>query len=346
MRCALKRLMGSPAAALLVVRELWHARGDLFGDDRAGLVSVLPLSALLNADNNEVHLPRATAVTFAGHVPTARVPAATAIKWRGQVETRVRTLLIMVAGEGRGWKDTAGCADVQVPAAGDSLGEGHGREPDHLCAAGGDVECTRLPAEEDGSAATALRHKVDVLALTETRSQTQGESGGGRLRPMGVGANRAEGKALLVHTGGHISAEPEAVTEDVFVLTVRYRENNLIRVGVVYDTPHRPEREVLDGLQDIVQRHPGPMVLLGNFNKDALRRPAYQSRLRTWGYTAYPTGWTWTWRGAGAHAHERSMIDFILAMSDMKVAKVQVLGRIPVRTDHRMVPAEVHIKGT
>ena len=74
--------------------------------------------------------------------------------------------------------------------------------------------------------------------------------------------------------------------------------------------------------------------------------PAYQDRLRTWGYTAYPTGWMWTWRGAGAHTHERSMIDFIMAPNDMRVARCMVLGCIPVRTDHRMVFAEVQIQGT
>ena len=103
------------------------------------------------------------------------------------------------------------------------------------------------------------------------------------------------------------------MTEDVFVLTVRYGEKDFIPVGVVYATPDRPERELPDGLQDVVQRYPGPLVLLGDFNKDALRRPTYQEMLKTWKYTAYPTGWTLTWRGAGAHAHERSMIDFILA---------------------------------
>ena len=194
--------------------------------------------------------------------------------------------------------------------------------------------------------ATALRHKVDVLALTETRSRTQGRVEGEDYDLWESGANRAEGKALLVHTRSPISAEPEAVNEDVFVLTVGYRKKDLIRVVVVYATPDRPEREVLDGLQDVVHRYPGPLVLLGDFSKDAHRRPMYQDRLRMWGYTAYPTGWTWTRRGAGAHAHERSMIHFILAPSDMQVAQVQVLGRIPVRTDHRMVLAEVQIKGT
>ena len=138
------------------------------------------------------------------------------------------------------------------------------------------------------------------------------------------GANRAEGKAVLVHTGGQISAEPEAVTKDVFVLTVRYYEKDLIRVGVVYAALDKLETKVLDGLHDVVQRHPGSPVLLGNFNKDAVRRSAYHERLRTWVYT-YPTGWTWTRRGAGAHAHKRSMIEFILAPSDMQVAQVQVV---------------------
>ena len=115
------------------------------------------------------------------------------------------------------------------------------------------------------------------------------------------------------------------MTKDVFVVTVRYREKDLMQVGMVYATlTDQREREVLDGLQDVVQRHPGPLVLLGGFNKDVLRRPAYQDRLRTWGCTAYPTGWTWSWRGAGARGHERSMRDFIMAPSDMQVARVQL----------------------
>ena len=74
-QCALKRLMGSPAAAPVVVCELWHARGELFADDLEGLVSVLPVGI-------EVHLPRVTTVTFASHVPTVRVAAAAAFKSR------------------------------------------------------------------------------------------------------------------------------------------------------------------------------------------------------------------------------------------------------------------------
>ena len=65
------------------------------------------------------------------------------------------------------------------------------------------------------------------------------------------------------------------MSEDLFIVTVRYRKKDLIGVGVVYATTDRPEREVLNALQDVVQQHPGPLELLGDLNKDALRRPAY-----------------------------------------------------------------------
>ena len=275
--CALKRLMGSPAAAPVVVRELWHARGELFGDDLEGLVSVLPLggSAVLHAVGAAVHLPRATAVTLASHVPAVRVPAAMAVKWRGQVETRVRTLLVTTAREGRRWGDVAKYAEVPVPAQGDNSDEGLPADDlSELDGSAGDASSDggwssdsdegRAPTDEDPTTfvlrmgtlnvccyqrkktevlATALRHKVDVLALTEARSRTQGRVEGEDYDLWELGANRAEGKALLVHTGSQISVELEAVTEDVFVVTLRYREKDLIRVGVVYATPDRPERE-------------------------------------------------------------------------------------------------------
>ena len=121
-----KRLMGSPAVAPVVVRELCHATSKPLGDDLVDLGGVLPLSgsAVLDADNLGVHLPRATAVTFAGLEWIVRVPATTAVKWRGLVETRVRTLLVMTTGEGCRWGDTTRCAKLPVPPDGDSSDEG------------------------------------------------------------------------------------------------------------------------------------------------------------------------------------------------------------------------------
>ena len=74
----------------------------------------------------------------------------------------------------------------------------------------------------------------------------------------------------------------------MLVLLVRYGNNNLAEVAVVY-RPERHEREVLDGLQHVVWLHPGPLMLLGDFNKEAQRCTAYQHRIGAWGYTTYRT---------------------------------------------------------
>ena len=106
-----------------------------------------------------------------------------------------------------------------------------------------------------------------MLPLTDIRSRTQGRVEGEDHNLWGSRANGAEGKAHQVHSGGQFLAKPEAVTEDVFFPTVRYREKDPSQVGVVHATPDRPEREVTDGLRHVVQRHLGPLVLMGDFNK-------------------------------------------------------------------------------
>ena len=130
------------------------------------------------------------------------------------------------------------------------------------------------------------------------------------------------------------------------VLLVQYRGKDLVRTGLVYATPDRPARQVLNSLRDVIGRTPPPLILLGDSNKDALRRPDIREQVPEWGYTTYPTRWTWTWRGSCAHAQERSMLDFVMAPTEVAVGQVQVLGHIPVRTDHRMVVADIRVPGT
>ena len=230
--------MGSPAAAPVVVREVWHARGELLGDDLVSLVSVLSLggSAVLHADNYKVHLPRATIVTLAGYGLTARGPAATTVKWRRLVETRLRTLLVMIAREGHRWGDGARWAEVPIPVDGDSSDEGlpasdhsesdgsaddassnGGWSSESDQGGGGGVMGENLTIfalrvatlnlrgyqrKKTEVLASALGHKVDVLALTEIRSGTQGTVEGEDHDLWESGAKGAEGKALMVHTGG------------------------------------------------------------------------------------------------------------------------------------------------
>ena len=103
---SLKCSMGSPTSAPVVVRELWHARGELNSDDLEGLVSVLPLggSATLHSGQRSVYIPRSTALSVPGQMQNPTVPAAAAVRWRGTQETRTRTILVMTAGEGRWWR--------------------------------------------------------------------------------------------------------------------------------------------------------------------------------------------------------------------------------------------------
>ena len=119
---SLKRSMGSLASAPVVVRELWHARGELNCDDLEGLVSVLPLggSATLRSGQRSVYIPRSTALSVHGLLLNPMVPAAAAVRWRGTQETRTRTILVMMAGEGRWWRDAPPSRVPEAPDASSS----------------------------------------------------------------------------------------------------------------------------------------------------------------------------------------------------------------------------------
>ena len=45
------------------------------------------------------------------------------------------------------------------------------------------------------------------------------------------------------------------------------------------------------------------------------------------------------------HSNERSMIDFVLVPGAIQVARTQVIGHMPIRTDHRLIIAEMRIPG-
>ena len=117
-----------------------------------------------------------------------------------------------------------------------------------------------------------------------------------------LGAERAESKALLVHSRGHFIKSAEDVTEDKIALLLQFRGKDLIRRGVVLATPKRPIQQVLEGVWDLVSRSPRPLVLLRDFNKGALRHPDYKDILPEWGHTTYPTkGGCGLEGGRGAH---------------------------------------------
>ena len=42
------------------------------------------------------------------------------------------------------------------------------------------------------------------------------------------------------------------------------------------------------GLRIVLRRHSEPLILLGDFNNDALGQAVYQERLQAWGYRPTP----------------------------------------------------------
>ena len=65
----------------------------------------------------------------------------------------------------------------------------------------------------------------------------EGSRPSGRRRLRELGAEGADGKALLIHKGGQCAAILEEVTEDVFTLRTKYMAKDLVRIIVVYATP-------------------------------------------------------------------------------------------------------------
>ena len=80
----------------MVGTDLRHARVELQDHDLVGVVGVLSPrgSAALHDGEDIVHLPQATAVAFAGQGRAPMVLAPTTVKWRWQMETMVRTLMV------------------------------------------------------------------------------------------------------------------------------------------------------------------------------------------------------------------------------------------------------------
>ena len=71
---------------------------------------------------------------------------------------------------------------------------------------------------------------------------------------------------------------------------------------------------------DIVTSSALPMVVMGDFNKDALRDPQLSQVIKEWGYQVQQPRWAWTRRGAGAHAGQYSMIDFVPIRAGMSAS--------------------------
>ena len=88
-----------------------------------------------------------------------------------------------------------------------------------------------------------------------------------------------------------------------------------------------------------------PVVVMGDFNREALRDPEVHRVVKELGYQVQPPRLVWTWRGVGAHAGQHLMIGFVLVPKGLPVRQYRLVGRWPVRTDHRLVLVEIILGG-
>ena len=192
--------------------------------------------------------------------------------------------------------------------------------------------------------ATMRRQRLDVLGVTETHSRRQGWQFAPSCTALETGAVDVEGKAVLVPEEAVLTLCPEGATDTEFVVVVQSGEVDRLHLVLVYARPGAAGLAVYHRWTDIVTSSALPVVVMGDFNKDAVREPQL-SRVKEWGYQVHPPRWAWTWRGTGAHAGQNSMIDFVLVPHRLPVRECRLVGHMPVRTDHRLVVVEVSLRG-
>ena len=139
-----------------------------------------------------------------------------------------------------------------------------------------------------------------------------------------------EGKAVLVPEEAELTLRPEGAIDTEFVVVVQSGEVDRLRLVLVYAWAAAAGPAAYHWWTDIVTSSALPMVVLGDFNKDALRDPQLSRVIKEWGYQVQPPWWAWAWWGAGAHAGQHSMIDFVLVPDGLLVRECRLVGRMPV----------------
>ena len=193
--------------------------------------------------------------------------------------------------------------------------------------------------------ATVRKYGLDIAVVTKTRSHRHGWSRGGVVDTWESGADRAEGKAVIIpHTAG-VTAEALVAHRDYTTMLIKEEGVVVLKIIAVYASPGRAGPDLYQELGREISSSMHPVVVAGDFNKDVIKNRPFREAVAGWGFRAYPQPWTWTWRGQGLRSHERSMIDFVLVQEEIQVSRTQVIGHMLIRTDHMMVTSEVQVSG-
>ena len=128
------------------------------------------------------------------------------------------------------------------------------------------------------------RQRLDVLGVTETHSCRQGWRFAPSYTALESGAVDVEGKAVLVPEEAELTLRPEGATDTEFVVVVQSGEVDRLKMVLVYVRPGAAGPPVYRRWTDIIASSALPVVVLGDFNKDALRDPQLIRVVEEWGY--------------------------------------------------------------
>ena len=121
--------------------------------------------------------------------------------------------------------------------------------------------------------ATMRWQGLDILGVAETHSRRQGWQFAPSYTALESVALDVEGKAVLVPEEVELTLRPEGATDTEFVVVVQSGEVDCLQLVLVYARPGVEGPAVYRRWTDIVTSSALPVVVMGDFNKDALRDP-------------------------------------------------------------------------
>ena len=177
--------------------------------------------------------------------------------------------------------------------------------------------------------------------MTEIRSRRRGWLFAPSYTALESGAVDVEGKVVLVPEEAELTLHSEGATDTEFVMVVQSGEVDRLKLALVYALPGAAGPAKYRRWTDIIALSALPVVVMGGFNKDALRDLRMSRLVEDWGYAFQPPRWVSTWRWAGAHVGHHLMIDFMMVLEGLSVRDCPLVGHMPVRTDHRLLVVEI-----
>ena len=106
------------------------------------------------------------------------------------------------------------------------------------------------------------------------------------------GADGAEGKAVIIPRTAGVTAEALVAHRDYMSMLIKEEGVVILKIIAVYASPGRAGPDLYQELGREISSSAHPVVMAGDFNKDAIKNRLFREAVAGWGYKAYPQQWT------------------------------------------------------